>query len=317
MKYTISWIAFLAVIIFIIPLLLNAFFPGEKPRVNDFSDSGRVRVFIAGENRTESMPLDEYLVGVVSAEMPASFEYQALKAQAVAARTYALSKINSAVGAQSHSGADVCTDSAHCQAYICEADAKRNWGKNASKYYEKCKNAVLETSGEIMIYDSEPIKAVFHSSSSGRTENSEDVWGGEIPYLRSVQSPGEEACPSHKSEVVKSLDEFKRIILSKYKVDFSKEIIGKCIRTEGGAVESLSIGGAAIKGTELRSVFSLKSACFDVSVDGDKVIFTVIGNGHGVGMSQYGANYLALHGYDYKQILKKYYTGISFENINE
>lgn len=316
MKYIVSWIAFLMTILIILPIALNGASGFEKPEDNAVGYSKNVKVFFHKTNTVKTMPLEEYLFGVVAAEMPASFESEALKSQAVAARTYTLNKIKNRSASDVHKGADICTDFSHCQAYISEEDAVKNWGKNASEYLKKCKNAISETAGEIMIYDDEPVKAVFHSSSSGKTENAKDVWGGDVPYLVSVDSPGEALCPSHKSEVVKTVDEFKKIVLKNYKVDFNEKLIGSISHTDAGAVKTIEIGNKVFKGTEIRSMFGLRSACFNIKLSDDKVVFEVTGNGHGVGMSQYGANYLASKGYEYRQILKIYYTGVEIKNIN-
>ena len=167
-----------------------------------------------------------------------------------------------------------------------------------------------------MIYNNEPIKAVFHSTSNGRTQNASDVWEGDVPYLMSVESPGEELSPSYKSELVKSVDEFKKAFKD-YNVGFGKTLIGKINRSESGSVKTIEIGDKIFKGTEIRSIFGLRSASFDVKVSGEKITFYVTGNGHGVGMSQYGANFLASTGSKYKDILKKYYTGVEIINIYE
>ena len=309
LKYIFSWIAFLLVLLFVIPLSLAGLSGDGKGEYDIADDSKKISVLLKESGEKKTMTLSDYLVGVVAAEMPASFEYEALKAQAVAARTYAVSKLKNDNAKSEHNGADMCSDFAHCQAYISQKTAAKNWGKNASEYLKKCKNAVNETSGEIMEYDGQPIKAVFHSSSSGKTENARDVWGGDVPYLVSVTSPGEEACPSHESEVSVPLDEFKSKISAKFATDFSKEIIGKAQYNKSGSVQGISVGGVSIRGTQMRSLFNLRSACFKAEVRDGRVVFKVTGNGHGVGMSQYGANYLAAHGYDYEKILKKYYSG--------
>lgn len=299
------------------PLLLGGVFDSLGEENNITVNSKKVNVYFKSEDKVREVLLEEYIIGVLCAEMPASFDAEALKAQAVAARTYTINKIKNNINAPEHIGGDICTDFAHCQAYISEKDARKNWGKNADEYYKKCKDAVFKTSGEVMIYDDEPVKAVFHSSSSGMTENAKDVWGGDVPYLVSVESPGEELCPSHKSEVVKSIKEFKTILSKEQKLDYKKKIFGNIERSNAGAVKSIEIFGEKFKGTKIRSLFGLRSACFNVIQSGDNVIFKVTGNGHGVGMSQYGANYMASEGSKYEEILKTYYKGVEIVKIDE
>lgn len=261
--------------------------------------------------------LETYINGVVAAEMPPSFEIEALKAQAVAARTYILNK----QGKENdiHPEADVCTDSSHCKAYISEKEAQLKWGDEwQSLYSPKISKAVSETFGEIVTYNDEPIIAVFHSTSTGKTENSEDVWQSVTPYLRSVDSPGEELSPRYKSQVEFTKEEFKNKIKElNPETSFSGEV-NEWIRnyeyTQGGSVKKVTIGGCAFKGTDIRSKFSLRSADFNIVVK-DKVVFYVTGNGHGVGMSQYGANYQASLGNSYKDILLKYYQNTKIEKI--
>ncbi len=317
MKYIISWVAILSIALILIPMGVNLILCNQPPSEIKTDVVRNIKVLMSENNEIKTMDINEYIVGVVAAEMPATFEVEALMAQAVAARTYTVSRLKETAHSKVHKGADICTDPSHCQAYISQKDACAKWDKNASEYLKKCKKAVYDTSDVIMVYEDEPVKAVFHSSSSGLTECAADVWGGDVPYLVSVESPGEEKCPSHKSKVTVSVSEFKKIVSKKYNVDFSGRIIGASVKTDGGMVKELEVGNIKIKGTEIRSMFKLRSACFEVRVDEKNIVFDVVGNGHGVGMSQYGANYLASVGYDYKQILKKYYTGIEFSALNE
>lgn len=283
----------------------------EKP-VPEEKDT--VSVYIKNEDRVCDMSKSQYLKEVVAAEMPAGFEVEALKAQAVAARSYLEARRNAyrvSGVPDSHKGAEICTDSAHCKAWLPEARRRESWGTDADKNWEKIALAVDETADEVITYDGEIISAVFHSTSSGKTENSKDVWGGERPYLVSVDSPGDKVSPKYKSEKEMSLEEFKKVARDNIRgVDFSKEIVGDDLRSEAGGILEISIGGIKIKGTELRSIYGLRSTNVNINISGDKVNFDVTGFGHGVGMSQYGANYLAAEGKDYKEILKTYYTGV-------
>ncbi len=314
MKYIFSWIAFLLSITILFPLCLNvSFLSGLKD--DDEFGGGHIDVYFADADKVENMDIEEYILGVLMAEMPAEFELEALKAQAVAARTYLAEKMNTDSLRDEHKGGDICTDSSHCQAYICEKDAREKWGKNASLYFEKCKNAVESTDGVIAVYNGEPIKAVFHAYASGRTENAGDVWGSDVAYLKSVASPGDEAAPKFRTEAEFSIEDFKAKLSQAHDIDFSNKLIGEVSRSEAGTVLAIELGNKVLKGSEVRTVFGLRSSCFDIIPDEDSVVFKVTGYGHGVGMSQYGANYYAKNGDNYMEILKKYYSGIDFATM--
>lgn len=278
----------------------------------------KITVYIKDEDKVAEMSKSQYLKEVVSAEMPASFEEEALKAQAVAARSYLEARQNAykTSGApEVHKGADICTDPTHCKAWISEQKRRESWGADADKNWSKISKAVEDTEGEVITYNDEVISAVFHSTSSGKTENSKDVWGGDRPYLVSVDSPGDAQSPKYKSEKQITLTEFKKIAQDNIEgVDFSKELVGDIARSEAGGILTISIGGVKIKGTQLRKLYDLRSANVRINIDGDTVSFDVTGFGHGVGMSQYGANYLAAQGKSYIDILKTYYTGVEIVN---
>lgn len=285
---------------------------------NDESIDASVEIKLKRGDSVEKMSLQKYLFGVVAAEMPASFENEALKAQAVAARTYTKSK--SGKNIPEHPDADACDDINHCKAYISEQELREKYGDDWMRdYYPKIKNAVTETDGIIAEYNGEPITAVFHSTSSGMTENSKDVWSGDLPYLVSVVSEGEEESPRYSDTVTLSAEEFKKKIeKSEKNTVFSEnpsEWLGEIKRNESGSVRTVEIGGESFKGTEVRELLSLRSANFEIKL-GDNVVISTKGNGHGVGMSQYGANYMAKRGYSFEQILKKYYTGITLEKMS-
>ena len=285
---------------------------GEEPLPPSVYDSERTLRVKIGEGITE-MTMADYLVGVVRAEMPASFEEEALKAQAVAARTYTFYKIDGG-GSANHPEADVCDDINCCQAYLSEADAAANWGMATAVYEEKIRRAVAETDGEVILYDNAPVLAVFHSSSAGATRASGEVWQRDLPYLQSVDSPESEAeVPNYKSEASFSLTEFKELFISQYPTanlsGSPSNWFTNIQQTETGAVLSLQVGGVELTGTELRTLLGLRSATFTISFTDSEVVFSVTGYGHGVGMSQYGANVLAQEGKTYQEILTHYYTG--------
>lgn len=309
LKKFIIWIIFIIITVALIPFAIVFRMPVQTKEEKSKSTS-RVNVYFHNDDTVKEMMLDEYIVGVVCAEMPASFELEALKAQAVATRSYTISKINASSDdtVMQHKGADICTDFAHCQAYTSKDEAYDSWGSNAKKYYEKIENAVFSTSDEIITYEGEVINAVFHASNGGRTENSKDVWGGDLPYLTSVESFGEALAPKYKSNVTLKTEEFKKILSSQYPdIKFDK-LIGESTFTSGGSVSEIELGNKKIKGTDVRKLFGLYSANFSAKIKDDSIIFNVSGHGHGVGMSQYGANAMAADGKSYTEILSKYYT---------
>ena len=266
----------------------------------------RLRV-LDGGNILE-MDMQDYLIGVVAAEMPADFEPEALKAQAVAARTYALYCARTG----RHDNADVCTDFACCQAWQSEAAMRSDWGAEYETRHEKIAGAVEATDGEYLRFEGQAIFAAFHSSSAGYTENCGAIWS-ELPYLVSVMSPEDETnVPGYVSTRVLSPLDFRDTLLSlRPEADFSgppESWLGDTALDESGRVERMELGGASFTGVELRQLFALRSTAFTLSYDGD-FCFTVTGFGHGVGMSQYGANVMAADGASYREILAHYYPG--------
>ena len=282
----------------------------EKPKPEA---EATVSVYIKDEDKVTKMSKSQYLKEVVSAEMPADFEMEALKAQAVAARSYLESRQNAYQKSETppeHKGADICTDSTHCKAWISETKRREIWGKDADKNWDKISKAVEETQGETITYNNEVISAVFHSTSSGKTENSKDVWGGDKPYLVSVDSPGDLESPKYASQNEFTLTDFKRIATENIEgVDFNKGLVSDIKRSDAGGITEVTVGGVKIHGTKLRNIYGLRSTNCEITVSEEKVIFNVKGYGHGVGMSQYGANYMAKDGKDYKEILTTYYQG--------
>jgi len=286
---------------------------------NDNKDGLKINVYIAKENRVEEMYLEEYIKGVVAAEMPVTFDIEALKAQAVAARTYTLSKMEqySKSREDAHKGADVCSDHAHCQAWISKTDAAKKWSFfSRSKNWSKINSAVESTEGIIITYNGKITTPFFHSNSGGKTENYEDVWeGSSIPYLKSVESPGEDVSPEFKATVSFESDEFKEKLIESYpEIELKKSRLTEDIKimdyTKGGRVKTLQIGNVKLKGTDFRKIFSLRSANFTINEDKGKIYITTVGYGHGVGMSQWGANNMAKNGNSYEEIIKYYYTGV-------
>ncbi len=247
---------------------------------------------------------DEYLVGVVAAEMPAEYTEEALKAQAVAARTFLSYK----KAQNAEEDYDITADENTDQAFLNEEQLREKWGEDFSENLEKIKSAVATTENELICYDGAPIMAVYHAVSSGKTETAANVWGKDYPYLTVADSIGDLLCPDYLSTVGFTEEDFKKQ-MGEF-VELSGEAkgwLGKTENTESGTVNKIVIGGKEFKGSEIREIFSLKSSSFDLIFDGMDFMFTVRGHGHGVGMSQYGANYMAQQGSDYKEILSWYY----------
>ncbi|MBQ6555841.1 MAG: stage II sporulation protein D [Firmicutes bacterium] len=250
-----------------------------------------------------SLPYDaeSYAAGVVAAEMPVYFPAEALKAQAVAARTYACREYIQCGNTDFH---------AMGQAYLSKDELKARWGADFEKNYAKILSAVNETAGEILIYDSEPILAAFCSASGGKTESSADAWGGELPYLQSVESPYDINAPVYLQE--------KRISdtsLAAVLGISTAEDIKVTKRSAAGYVQNLEAGGKQFSGDEIRRLLKLNSNDFEVRRENGETVFTVYGYGHGVGMSQYGAMYMAENGSSYRDILYHYYTGAEIGKI--
>ena len=274
-------------------------------------DSARTLRVLDGDTVTE-MSFSDYLQGVLRAEMPASFQEDALRAQAVAARTYTYYKMSS--GGNHGDTADICTDHSCCQAFLGKDRAAENWGKNAERYEAKIENAVSATDGQVMLYGGAPILAVFLSSSAGETWNSGEVWAQDLPYLQSVSSPEGEGVPNYYSTVELTEAEFReKFLAARPEADLSGPASG-WIRDpvmDGVHVESVTIGGVSVSGPSVRSVFGLRSASFTAEAGDGKITFYVTGYGHGVGLSQYGANAMAEAGSTWRESLEHYYTGVT------
>lgn len=257
----------------------------------------------------------DYVIGAVLAEMPASYHEEALKAQAVAARTYAVRQREKQRLAPDEllMGADISNDSTKYQAYFTPEQAKAFYGDSYEAYYNIVSTAVDTTGNEVLIYNGEPIVAAFHSTSGGRTESAEIVWGSAVEYLVPVESTEDESSPAYLDEKIFTADELSARIEAEYPDtvfgDNPEEWIAIGDRSVSGTVLEVQLGDTAVSGTEFRQIFSLKSANFEVEYSDGKFIITTKGNGHGVGMSQYGANAMANEGADYREILAHYYTG--------
>ena len=325
LRQSVAVSALLLAALFLLPLAVIAPFQPElfgreekeehAPFASGDLDAQTVLRVLDGD-QVEEMDLGAYLVGVVRAEMPASFEEEALKAQAVAARTYTLYKIRS--GGNHGDTADICTDSTCCQAYLDEESARDNWGADADDYEAKIEAAVAGTDGQAALYGGEPILAVFHSSSAGLTRPAGEVWQSDLPYLQPVESPeAGDSIPNYYSRVEVPAETFREKFLAAHpEADLSGDLGGwlqNAVTDSAGSVQTVEVGGVPVKGSQLRSILGLRSACFTWEVQGEALVFFVTGFGHGVGLSQYGANQMAKEGADWREIITHYYTGVTVE----
>ncbi len=327
-----KYIIFLLIFIFLcflIPVIFTKTFetkPADieqkeiiEPSTYDYKKYKTVKVLHTKTKKVEELKLDEYLYGVVSAEMPASFEEEALKAQAVVARTYTLYKIIN--NSKKHKNADICDDSTCCQAWISKEDRLARWDEeDREDYWNKIVKAVNTTQGKIITYENKPINAFFHSNSGGATEAPINVWGGSgYPYLKSVTTSGEDAYSQYSSNVTVTQTQFIEKIKklhSDFEIDFDKK---DCIEikeyTEGNRVKTIKVGNLSLSGVEIRTLFGLRSANFKIEMKGKNITFEVTGYGHGVGMSQTGADSLAKQGKNYEEIIHHFYTDVEIKDI--
>lgn len=248
------------------------------------------------------LELEEYLIGVVASEMPASFNIEALKAQVVVARTYALKRINEN---------KILTDTTSTQVYKDNAELKNLWKNDFNKYYEKVKNAVMSTEGIVLMFNNTYIDAVYHSTSNGMTEDAFYVWGYSVPYLKSVESKSDINVSSYKREIKLTLENLSLILNTNITADTTFVLE----RNSSGRVTSVKVNNIEINGTTFRALLGLRSTDFTIELTEENAIITTYGYGHGVGMSQYGANSMANNGYSFKDILNHYYQNIKIINI--
>ncbi len=298
------------------PVVING---AEVHRGEDIT----IKVYMHEINQIVTMNLEDYIKGVVAAEMPAEFELEALKAQAVAARTYAVKHmaVFGGTGSTEHPGADVSTDHNDSQAWQDETKLKAKWGENYTKYWSKVSRAVDQTRGLILTYNGEPINAVFHSTSGERTASAKEVWGFDYPYLISVSCSWDKKSPRYQDTKEITLTELEtRLgadagIVAAAQSGGGAGITSIIDYTDSGRVNKVRIGSKTMTGLEVRQKLELRSANFQIESAGDKLIFKTIGYGHGVGLCQYGANGQAKENRNFRQILTHYYTGVAIKNI--
>lgn len=255
----------------------------------------------------EDIPLEEYVVGVVASEMYADFEVEALKAQSVAARTYIVNHLLS----QEASVSDTVND----QVYRDETELRKVWGSEYNKNIEKIMEAVSATAGEIVTYNDLPIFPAYFSTSNGYTENSEDYWSDELPYLRSVKSPWDEESPKFLDQQVYSIQEVAQAL--GVNLNTNEKLTIETTRTDSQRVKELSLSGHSFSGKEIREKLGLQSSDFTIEQNKDHLVFTTKGFGHGIGMSQFGANGMAKEGKDYQEIVQYYYQDVEISSLKE
>lgn len=293
-----------------------------SPEIQPYSykEYGTIKLFHEKTGETQELEIDKYLYGVVSAEMPAYFEIEALKAQAIVARTYTIYKIKNNSG--KHENADICDNSSCCQAWITKEDRLSRWDEEKrEEYWNNIVTAVDTTKGKIITYEGQPINAFFHSNSGGNTEIPFNVWGGSgYPYLQVVATVGEDAYTQYSSEVEltrKEIIDKIKAVHSEFEIDFTQENSIQILEyTDSGRIKTIKFGNVNLSGVEARSIFGLRSTNFTVqSIDNEKIKFNVIGYGHGVGMSQTGADALAKQGSSCDEIIKHFYVGVEIQNV--
>jgi len=283
-------------------------------------DAPTIKIYNHKKGVVESMNLETYLYGVLAGEMSPKFDIEALKSQSIAARTFVMYKKDNP-SASGHKTSIVCTDYTHCQEYKSYEELKDTKGIDwINNYYDKIKQAVDETKGQILTYNNKPILPLYFSTSSGKTENSEEVFSTKHSYLQSVNSPYDHESPKYTSQVIISKLKFINIITSNYSgtnltLNNLEKQVSIISNNTGGSVDKIKIGDKQITGTNMRSLFNLNSANFEIKFDEDNIIFNVKGYGHGVGMSQWGAEGMAQEGFSCYDILKHYYTGVDIKDL--
>lgn len=279
---------------------------------------GIIKLLHKNTGAIEEVPIDEYLCHVVSAEMPVNFEKEALKAQAIVARTYTIHKIQN----KKHENADICDDSKCCQAWVSKDVRFSRWEEDKRESnWKKIQECVEETKGKIITYNNKPINAFFHANSGGTTEIPVNVWGGtDLPYLQVVETSGEEGYNQFLSEVKLTKEELIEKLKKKYadiSIDFNKDDEIKILQyTDSNRVKTVRFGNHELSGVETRQILGLKSTNFEIIKEDEKIIFKVKGYGHGVGMSQTGADSMAKQGKTCDEIIHHFYKDVEIKDIN-
>ena len=291
-------------LIVLIPFFITKIFVRTEEIKFEYVSNEKIKVKNEKTGEINEIPFEDYIKGVVSGEMPANFELEALKAQAVASRSYALYHMQG--------GEYDVTNTTSNQVYLTDDELKEKWKDNYVEKINKIKTAIIETKGEYLTYNGETVNAMFFSTSVGKTENSEEIFVSALPYLRSVSSTWDEASPVYTDTVTFDLKDFYEKINLKYNEKINIEILEK---TSTGRTKKLKINGVELNGRDLAAKLKLRSNYFEIIQNNDKVTINTKGFGHGVGMSQYGANGMAKEGYNYKEILTHYYEGTKIKKM--
>lgn len=294
------------------------------PELTEITAPKMLKVYDHQTKKTFEVELEDYLKNVLAGEMPASFELEALKAQAVVARTYTIRRIHDQTKRKDHPDADLCSDPAHCQAYASEGELKQTWGSQLSYLinWKRISDAVDATRDLIVTYQGQPIDAVYHSTCGGATENSWEAWPGQakIPYLVSVPCEWDTRSPRYQETIGIPLASVAQRLSSVDQTISVAALTGGNIlqiteRTTTGRAKAVMVNGKSYRAVDLRSYLGINSTAFTARLNGDSLELTTVGYGHGVGLCQYGADGLARLGRKFDEILAYYYTGVAVEKI--
>ncbi len=317
MKKIFSFTAIILCTLLLLPL--TALKPNNKsvlalsPALSSSVKTETFKLYNTKTQKTEEISVKDYLFGVLAAEMPVLYHEEALKAQAVAAYTFALFRKEENADKEY----DITDNHLSDQSYISKSEAQILWGNNAESYTEKINKVLKETERYVMTYDNQPILAVYHAISYGKTEDAKNIWNKDYPYLKSVESYGDKLCDGYISTLSVPQEKLKEVL--KDEIDFSKYTdisLEKPQRTDAGTVKQIKICDTEITGAQIRELFELRSSNFEIEYKDGNFNFTVYGYGHAVGLSQNGADYMAKQGNDFKQILSHYYQNCKIEKIN-
>lgn len=327
MKKLLAMFAGITVVILILPVMIVGSWEKVVPTPDVQQTDTVIKLYVCSDQQLISISLEEYIKGVVAAEMPASFHTEALRAQAIAARTYAIKRVLAfgGKGCQAHPQADLCTDPAHCQAWLPATDLQQKWGMiEYQNHLAKINHAVESTAGQILTYQGIVIDPLFHSTCGGSTEDAGAVWQQSLPYLVPVKCSYCQHSPKLKSELRLNLGAF---IQAMQQLDGSIAVTAQALQTTAsptlaitgktatGRASTVTLAGKKIAATTMRSALGLNSTHFNYKITDGQIVFNVQGYGHGVGLCQYGADGMGTAGYDYKAILKFYYHGVQITSL--
>ena len=330
MKKVLIYFLVLTLSVFVIPSIVVAasvFFrfepqkQAERPELAA-QENYSIRIYNHETKMIMEMDFEKYVQGVLYGQMDPASPIEALKAQAVATRSFLLDKMQTFEKEKNipqHQGADLCTDGTHCLAWTSDETAQKNWGEKYTQFSQAVAQAVRETRGEYMKYKDQIVKGYSFAISNGKTEDVEDVWNTKLPYLKSVDSQGDTKADGYTTEVKIENQLFLEALKPKvpemknyYDI---KAVVGKMVMTKGGSVKNIKLAGRDFKGSEVQAMFGLRSSSFTIRFEENCVVFEVKGYGHGVGLSQAGAKYMAEQGIGYQDILKHYYQGVDLVNL--